>query len=209
MIKEEEDKVNSTKITHMSRAFARSFPYIIVALILTVISPVINYWLIELLRKFSFIETFLPYIEAFIYILVGLAVIELIRKALTDSLKEVLRERTVKNVISLFRIVAYVTLLLLLISTLQGDVTLGAAIGGFAGLLVGFASKEIIGNAVAGLYIAVARPFKIGDYVDIAGCKGEVKDITLTYTIVESNDNICLIPNSKAIGSVVKLRKKG
>ena len=160
------------------------------------------------MKRLGLTETFLPYVEVSAYVIVGLVVIELVRKVLTNSLKEVLRERTIKNVISLFRITAYVTLLLLLISTLQGDVTLGAAIGGFAGLLVGFASKAIIGNAVAGLYIAVARPFKIGDYVDIAGCKGEVKDITLTYTVVESNDNICLIPNSKAIGSVVKLRKK-
>ena len=204
----EDDKIDSTKIVHMSRAFAKSLPYIIVAIILAIVSPVISYWLVESLERLGLTETFLPYVEVSAYVIVSLVVIELVRKALTNSLKGVLRERTIKNVISLFRITAYVTLLLLLISTLQGDVTLGAAIGGFAGLLVGFASKEIIGNAVAGLYIAVARPFEIEDCVDIAGCKGEVKDITLTYTIVESSDNICLIPNSKAIGSVVKLRKK-
>lgn len=53
-----------------------------------------------------------------------------------------------------------------------------SALGGAA---VGFASTRTIGNFIAGPFIFVTRPFRVGDYVRIDGVEGVVQEITLNY----------------------------
>lgn len=53
-----------------------------------------------------------------------------------------------------------------------------SALGGAA---VGFASTRTIGNVIAGLFLFVTRPFRVGDYVRIDGIEGIVQEITLNY----------------------------
>ncbi|MEM3673452.1 MAG: mechanosensitive ion channel [Candidatus Bathyarchaeia archaeon] len=53
-----------------------------------------------------------------------------------------------------------------------------SALGGAA---VGFASTRTIGNLIAGLFIWVTRPFRVGDYVRIDNVEGIVQEITLNY----------------------------
>jgi len=50
---------------------------------------------------------------------------------------------------------------------------------GVAGLAVGLAAQETIANLIAGLSILWDRPFRIGDFVTVAGLQGEVTDIGL------------------------------
>ena len=42
------------------------------------------------------------------------------------------------------------------------------------GLVIGFASQRTIGNAVAGILIAVTQPLRLGDEVEVQGTKGVV-----------------------------------
>ena len=51
-----------------------------------------------------------------------------------------------------------------------------SALGGAA---VGFASTKTIGNFIAGLYLFMVRPFKVGDYVLVGAVEGIVKEITI------------------------------
>ena len=44
-----------------------------------------------------------------------------------------------------------------------------------AGVAVGVASSQTLGNFLAGVYIIVFQPFRIEDYVRIANIEGEVK----------------------------------
>lgn len=53
-----------------------------------------------------------------------------------------------------------------------------SALGGAA---VGFASTRTVGNFIAGLYLLVTRPFRVGDYVRIDGIEGIVKEISINY----------------------------
>jgi small conductance mechanosensitive channel len=53
-----------------------------------------------------------------------------------------------------------------------------SALGGAA---VGFASTRTVGNFIAGLYLLVTRPFRVGDYVRIEGIEGIVKEISMNY----------------------------
>src|SRR5215471_18202404 len=50
------------------------------------------------------------------------------------------------------------------------------------GLVLGFAAQRTIGNFIAGLLIAFTQPVRLGDEVEIAGARGVVEEIGLTYT---------------------------
>ncbi len=54
-----------------------------------------------------------------------------------------------------------------------------SALGGAA---VGFASTRTLGNFIAGLFLFVARPFKVNDFVRVDSVEGIVDEITFNYT---------------------------
>jgi small conductance mechanosensitive channel len=69
---------------------------------------------------------------------------------------------------------------------------------GITALVVGFAAKSTMANLISGLSLAIYRPFRIGDMVDIEGQYGTVEDITLRHTIVLTwQKKRLIIPNAK------------
>ena len=79
------------------------------------------------------------------------------------------------------------------------------ASAGISGLIVGFAARSTLGNAVAGVTIAFAQPVRIGDEIELRGERGTVEDITLLFTVVRLWDGKRLIiPNDTLSTEVVK-----
>ncbi len=75
---------------------------------------------------------------------------------------------------------------------------------GAATLAIGLALQGALGNLAAGVMIVFFRPYKIEDYVDIAGTAGSVKNITLFYTELNTPDNVqIIVPNGQAWGQVI------
>jgi small-conductance mechanosensitive channel len=73
------------------------------------------------------------------------------------------------------------------------------------GLVIGFASQRTIGNVVAGILIAFSQPLRLGDEVEIAGVKGVVEEIGLTYTWIRTRDNDRLVvPNEKLASDTIR-----
>src|SRR6266508_1977612 len=64
------------------------------------------------------------------------------------------------------------------------------------GIVIGFASRQTIGDFVAGLLIACTQPIRLGDEVEIDGTRGVVEEIGLIYTFVKTdNEDRLVIPN--------------
>jgi small-conductance mechanosensitive channel len=61
-----------------------------------------------------------------------------------------------------------------------------SAIGGAA---IGFASTRTVGNLIAGIYLLITRPFRVGDYVRIDGIEGIVNEITMNYAKILTPTN--------------------
>jgi small-conductance mechanosensitive channel len=73
------------------------------------------------------------------------------------------------------------------------------------GLVLGFASQRTIGNAVAGVLIAVTQPLRLGDRVTVQGTEGIVEEIGLTYTWIRTPDNDRLVvPNEKLASDSIR-----
>ena len=82
-----------------------------------------------------------------------------------------------------------------------------ATIAAAATLAIGFAMQDVLKNFVAGVFIFVERPFRIGDWIewDNGDFAGVVEDISLRVTRVHTFDNELLtVPNSQLTDNVVK-----
>lgn len=75
---------------------------------------------------------------------------------------------------------------------------------GVVGIAVGFAAQDTLGNFVAGTTLLIERPFRIGDWVQVNGQLGKVREITLRNTRLVTRDNVhTSIPNSKVASSEI------
>lgn len=107
----------------------------------------------------------------------------------------------------LIRIVGAVIIIAIIISYLSQDPLVATSIGTVTAIVIGFASQNILGNIIAGLYLAITRPFKMGDKVTVFGNTGIVFDIGLLYSKLKSEEgDIIIAPNSSMISTTVVIR---
>ncbi len=75
---------------------------------------------------------------------------------------------------------------------------------GIMGFVIGFALQDTLSNFASGLMILIYRPFDIGNFVDVAGISGEVKQMNLVSTTILTVDRKrMIIPNSKIWGDII------
>ncbi|HUL46218.1 MAG TPA: mechanosensitive ion channel family protein [Steroidobacteraceae bacterium] len=75
---------------------------------------------------------------------------------------------------------------------------------GVAGAGVALATQGVLSNVVAGLSIIFAKPYKVGEYIAIAGVEGAVESITLfSTTLVHLDRSRVVIPNRKIVGEIL------
>ncbi len=78
------------------------------------------------------------------------------------------------------------------------------AVLGAASLAVGLALQGTLGNFASGVMLLVFRPFRIGDFIEVAGQKGTVAVIGLFSTTLNTPDNVQIsIPNGKVYGEAI------
>lgn len=79
------------------------------------------------------------------------------------------------------------------------------AVLGAAGLAVGLALQGTLSNVAAGVMLLIFRPFRTGQYVEIGGIAGTVKELTLFFTELNTPDNVqIIVPNSGIWGQPLK-----
>ena len=78
------------------------------------------------------------------------------------------------------------------------------AVLGAAGLAIGLALQGTLSNVAAGLMLVFLRPFKIGDWIEVAGMSGSVREIGLFTTKIDTFDNVFIsVPNSSIWSSSI------
>ena len=92
-------------------------------------------------------------------------------------------------------------LVALTIMGLEGIAASLLATGGVAAIVLGFAFRAIGENLLAGLFLAINRPFKIGDLIKTGETTGDVKAIELSYVLVRTADACdVFVPSSQIFG---------
>jgi small-conductance mechanosensitive channel len=78
------------------------------------------------------------------------------------------------------------------------------AVVGAAGLAIALALQDTLKAVAAGVIIAIFRPYRIGDVVQISGETGTVSDITPFTTVLNTLDNKeVVVTNDKAWGDII------
>jgi len=75
---------------------------------------------------------------------------------------------------------------------------------GVAGAGIALAMQGVLGNLAAGLTIIFTRPFRVGEYLAMAGVEGRVDAIKLFNTTLDNPDlSKIVIPNRKIVGEIL------
>lgn len=84
------------------------------------------------------------------------------------------------------------------------------AVLGAAGLAVGLALQGSLSNFAAGVLLVLFRPFRTGEFVDLGGTSGTVKEILIFSTVLLSSDNkTVVVPNGKIIaGNIINYSRE-
>jgi small conductance mechanosensitive channel len=82
--------------------------------------------------------------------------------------------------------------------------TAAIAVLGAAALAVAFALQGSLSNFAAGILMVIFKPFKVGDFVSVAGTQGTVQEIQILNTVLNSPDNVrIIIPNAQITGGTI------
>jgi len=91
------------------------------------------------------------------------------------------------------------------ISTLGVSTTSFVAVLGAAGLAVALAFQGTFSNFAAGVMLLTFRPFKVGDFVEVGGNAGSVKEVGVFSCALATPDNVQIrVPNSRIFGETIK-----
>ena len=100
--------------------------------------------------------------------------------------------------------ICWAILLVVVLGKLGVDIGPIVAGLGVTGFILGFAFQESLGNLASGLMIAINEPFKIGDYVIVAGLEGTViKMDMMAATLATADNKKVVIPNKSAWGAPI------
>ena len=103
-----------------------------------------------------------------------------------------------------FAYICYVLAGLLAIAIMGGNLTNIALIAGALSVGIGLGLQDIVNNFVSGIIMLFERPIKVGDWVVIGSEEGEVKQINIRSTEVQTfNRASVIIPNSQVLSNSV------
>ncbi|NBC21501.1 MAG: mechanosensitive ion channel [Alphaproteobacteria bacterium] len=105
---------------------------------------------------------------------------------------------------SLVRWAVTAAVLITALSVFGVQATSFVAILGALTLAIGLSMQGALGNIASGVMIMLFRPYKLGDWVEVSGVAGTVKDINLFQTVLTTVDNVkMMVPNGQAIDGVI------
>ena len=158
----------------------------------------------------NILDTIYEYIAEYGLKVVGAIVIFIvgrwIAKLLANLVEKALIKAKVDATLTKFaNNMCYITLLIFVIIAAVGKLGVPIVqftmVVGAAGLAIGLALQGSLANFASGVLMLIFKPFKVGDFVELAGAKGTVKEIQIFNTVLASPDNVrVIIPNAQATG---------
>ncbi|AWR97417.1 mechanosensitive ion channel [Acidianus sulfidivorans JP7] len=209
----------------MSKLSVRQIIAIIISTIVTAIVIGIG---VFFLAAFKIIPAnFTLYLYATIWFVAAVIVTYLISNIIKFRFDKIIGEANAGNISFIVRLLGYIVAFVGFFALIR--VSLGAALaaGGFAGLVLGLASQDVLANIFGGIMLVFSRPYKIGDRITVStwqygliaptyppkffsndflipGYTGEVIDISLLYTTIYTDDQVPVkIPNSIMIQAAI------
>jgi len=133
----------------------------------------------------------------------GILVIKIVMKILKTAFSK-MDPALSKLLLGVAKPVMYLLLCLIVAASLGIDVSSIVALASVLTLAISLSLQSALGNIFGGFTLLNTKPFVTGDYVEIAGQSGTVKEVGLAYTRLATPDNkLIFIPNSAVVAAEI------
>ena len=201
----EKDKDNNSKLNNANssskkqRSLLKTSIMMIIAIAVVLVASSLIGQLLE--------QRYQPFLRVGVVSIIGYFVINslanIFYKLTYDSLK-----KNAEIIRILIKIIGAIIVISIIISYLSEDPIIAASIGTITAIVIGFASQNVLGNLISGLYLAISRPFRIGEKVTVFGNTGIILDIGLLYCKLRTDDgDMILAPNLSMVSTTIIVRK--
>lgn len=184
---------------------------LIAPLIASIVLVLVLYYL---LFYFHTDEAYMKLLVSIASLIFGISIIMLFSNLLKKYIETKGIKQEAGTISRLFSIIAYLILIIIVLSLLNVNVTGLLISAGFLGIVLGLAAQPTLGNIFSGISMIIAKPFEPGDYITIQtwqynkmpstyphdefipGYGGTVNKIGLLYTeILNQSDAPLYVPN--------------
>ena len=193
------NNVNSNRTDKKQRSLFKTITIMIIAVAVVIVAS-------------SFIEHMLehrygPYLKIGVVAIIGYLVVNSLANVFYRLSYDALKNNA-EIIRILIKIIGAIIVISIIISYLSQDPLIAASIGTITAIVIGFASQSVLGNLISGLYLAITRPFRIGEKVTVFGNTGVIYDIGLLYSKLRTYEgDIILAPNTSMITTTIIIRK--
>lgn len=170
---------------------------------LRVTMDIIQNWLVD--NQQMLIDFTIKLLVAIAIIFIGKFVANLVREGIVKVMRlRGMDEAIISFLGSLIYGMLFLVVIITAISHLGFNTTSLVAIVGAAGLAIGLALQGSLSNFASGVLLIILKPFKSGDFIDVAGVSGIVEEIHVFSTKLRTGDNkAVIIPNGKITSSTI------
>jgi len=126
------------------------------------------------------------------------------RKLSTNAEKyQWIQPQTLPLIQFIYKVALFGMMTYLIMSAWHVNLTSWLASAGVMGIAVGFAAKDTLANFIAGVFILMDAPYKVGQYITIDGdTRGVVTEIGMRSTRLLTRDNVEVTVPNAVIGKV-------
>src|ERR1039458_6444120 len=129
-------------------------------------------------------------ISALVVVVIGFIVARWIGKLTDRWLTSKAMEPPVRMLlVRIARLLVFGMALVVALGTAGVDIMALVTVTGVAGIGIGLAMQGVLSNIMAGLTIIFTKPFRFGEYIEIAGVQGQVTSIELVSTTLLHADH--------------------
>ena len=154
---------------------------------------------LKVLQKLAANKIFIAVIIA----VVGILIVKIILRVLKTAFSK-MEPAMSKLLLKVIKPVLYALLCLTVVASLGINVTGIVALASVLTLAISLSLQNALTNIFGGFTLLNTKPFEIGDYVEIAGQSGTVKEVGLSYTQLATPDNkLIYIPNSAVVAAEI------
>lgn len=150
----------------------------------------------------SIISEYAPkFVMAVVTLIIGWIVIRWVIRLLEKAMERSNLDISLRNFLKKLADIVLKLLLVMSVASTFGVVTTSfVAILGAATLAIGMALQGSLSHFASGILIMIFKPYKIGDFVEIADKSGTVKEIQVFTTLLTTlNNNLVIVPNGEVL----------
>jgi len=143
------------------------------------------------------------FVPAVLVAVIGVLIIKILMKIINAAFDHLDPEST-KLIAGTARPALYILLSLIVAASLGIDVTSIVALASVLTLAISLSLQNTLANIFGGVTLLNTKPFHPGDYVEIAGQGGTVKEVGMAYTrLVTPENKLIFLPNSSVVAAEI------